>query len=217
MTPRTSTRPIRGTTPAAWRRSGPGSSRRWRSTGSRRLGRRRGTASGAGSTFRPGSGGRCRGWRSSTFASTAAIRSRARSSMRSAGSRTAAAGRSCSRTGAARPRACSTCGSVDLAQIGAGTARVESELGRRFPRIEVVRMDADVAARDGEPEATLRRFRRAEAAVLVGTQLVAKGHDVPGVVLAAVIDADLALAVPDFRAEERAFALYTQLAGRPGR
>ena len=125
----------------------------------------------------------------------------------------------CHHCGAAEPlpRACSTCGSVDLAQIGAGTARVESELGRRFPRIEVVRMDADVAARAGEPEATLRRFRRAEAAVLVGTQLVAKGHDVPGVVLAAVIDADLALAVPDFRAEERAFALYTQLAGRPGR
>ena len=115
------------------------------------------------------------------------------------------------------PRACPTCGSVDLAQIGAGTTRVEAELAQRFPRLEVVRLDADVAARPGEPEATLRRFRRAEAAVLVGTQLVAKGHDVPGVKLAAVIDADQALAVPDFRAEERAFALLTQLSGRPGR
>jgi len=115
------------------------------------------------------------------------------------------------------PRACPRCGSVDLAQIGAGTARVEAELQRRFPRLDVLRLDADVAAAAGEPEATLRRFRQAEAAVLVGTQLVAKGHDVPGVKLAAVIDADQALAVPDFRAEERAFALLTQLSGRPGR
>lgn len=115
------------------------------------------------------------------------------------------------------PRACPRCGSVDLAQIGAGTARVEADLARRFPRLDVLRLDADVAAAAGEPEATLRRFRQAEAAVLVGTQLVAKGHDVPGVKLAAVIDADQALAVPDFRAEERAFALLTQLSGRPGR
>src|SRR4029077_7187362 len=69
----------------------------------------------------------------------------------------------------------------------------------------------------GEPEATLRAFRRANAAVLVGTQLVAKGHDMPGVSVAAVLDADLALSIPDFRAEERTFALLTQLAGRPGR
>ena len=115
------------------------------------------------------------------------------------------------------PRACSTCGSVDLAHIGAGTTRVEDELVRRFPRLEVMRLDADVAARPGEPESTLQRFRRATAAVLVGTQLVAKGHDMPGVGLAAVLDADLALAIPDFRAEERTFALLTQLAGRPGR
>ena len=115
------------------------------------------------------------------------------------------------------PRACSTCGSVDLAHLGAGTTRVEDELKSRFPRVEVMRLDADVAARPGEPEATLRAFRRATAAVLVGTQLVAKGHDMPGVSLAAVLDADLALAIPDFRAEERTFGLLTQLAGRPGR
>jgi primosomal protein N' (replication factor Y) len=115
------------------------------------------------------------------------------------------------------PRACSTCGSVDLAHLGAGTTRVEDELKSRFPRVEVMRLDADVAARPGEPEATLRAFRRATAAVLVGTQLVAKGHDMPGVSLAAVLDADLALAIPDFRAEERTFDLLTKLAGRPGR
>ncbi|HEY3766687.1 MAG TPA: primosomal protein N' [Gaiellales bacterium] len=117
----------------------------------------------------------------------------------------------------ALPRACSTCGSVDLAHIGAGTTRVEDELRTRFARVEVMRLDADVAARAGEPEATLRRFRRSPAAILVGTQLVAKGHDMPGVALAAVLDADLALAIPDFRAEERTFSLLTQLAGRPGR
>ncbi len=115
------------------------------------------------------------------------------------------------------PRACATCGSVDLAHIGAGTARVEDELRGRYARLAVMRLDADVAARPGEPEATLRAFRRANAAVLVGTQLVAKGHDMPGVSVAAVLDADLALAIPDFRAEERTFGLLTQLAGRPGR
>jgi primosomal protein N' (replication factor Y) (superfamily II helicase) len=115
------------------------------------------------------------------------------------------------------PRACATCGSVDLAHIGAGTARVEDELRGRYPRLDVMRLDADIAARPGEPEATLRAFRRANAAVLVGTQLVAKGHDMPGVSVAAVLDADLALAIPDFRAEERTFGLLTQLAGRPGR
>jgi primosomal protein N' (replication factor Y) (superfamily II helicase) len=115
------------------------------------------------------------------------------------------------------PRACPTCGSVDLAHIGAGTARVEDELRGRYPRLEIMRLDADIAARPGEPEATLRAFRRANAAVLVGTQLVAKGHDMPGVSVAAVLDADLALSIPDFRAEERTFGLLTQLAGRPGR
>ena len=115
------------------------------------------------------------------------------------------------------PRACTACGSVDLAQLGAGTGRIESDLRARFPGLVVLRLDADVATAAGEPEQTLERFAREPAAVLVGTQLVAKGHDVPGVELAAVLDADVALAVPDFRAEERAFALLTQLSGRPGR
>ena len=115
------------------------------------------------------------------------------------------------------PRACPSCGSVDLTRIGSGTRAVEDELGERFPALSVLRLDADVAAAAGEPEATLARFREAERAVLVGTQLVAKGHDVPGVTLAAVLDAETGLAMPDFRAEERTFALLTQLAGRPGR
>ena len=115
------------------------------------------------------------------------------------------------------PRACPACGSVDLARIGAGTERVERELAERYARLEVLRLDADVAAAAGEPAATLDRFRAADRAVLVGTQIVAKGHDVPGVTLAAVLDAETGLAVPDFRAEERTFDLLTQLAGRPGR
>jgi primosomal protein N' (replication factor Y) (superfamily II helicase) len=115
------------------------------------------------------------------------------------------------------PRACPNCGSVDLTRIGSGTRAVEDELGERFPRLQVLRLDADVAAASGEPEATLAAFRQADRAVLVGTQLVAKGHDVPGVTLAAVLDAETGLAMPDFRAEERTFALLTQLAGRPGR
>ncbi|MDX6553595.1 MAG: hypothetical protein QOH74_2083 [Gaiellales bacterium] len=115
------------------------------------------------------------------------------------------------------PRACPDCGSVDLTRIGAGTRAVEEELSERFPGLEVLRLDADVADRAGEPEGTLQRFREAEKGVLVGTQLVAKGHDVPGVTLAAVLDAETGLSMPDFRAEERTFALLTQLAGRPGR
>jgi primosomal protein N' (replication factor Y) len=115
------------------------------------------------------------------------------------------------------PRACPACGSVDLTRIGSGTRAVEDELAERYPALEILRLDADVAARAGEPEATLARFRESQRAVLVGTQLVAKGHDVPGVTLAAVLDAETGLAVPDFRAEERTFALLTQLAGRPGR
>jgi primosomal protein N' (replication factor Y) (superfamily II helicase) len=115
------------------------------------------------------------------------------------------------------PRACPACGSVDLTRIGSGTRAVEDELAERYPALEILRLDADVAARAGEPEATLARFRESQRAVLVGTQLVAKGHDVPGVTLAAVLDAETGLAMPDFRAEERTFALLTQLAGRPGR
>ncbi len=116
-----------------------------------------------------------------------------------------------------KPRACPNCGSVDLARIGAGTVAIERELQTRFPRLDVMRLDADIAAAAGEPEGTLTRFAESDRAVLVGTQLVAKGHDVAGVQLAAVMDADVGLAMPDFRAEERTFALLTQLSGRPGR
>lgn len=115
------------------------------------------------------------------------------------------------------PSKCPHCGAVDLTRIGAGTERLESELAARYPGLTVLRLDGDVAARVGALEETLAAFAATDRAVLVGTQIVAKGHDFPDVRVAAVIDADLGLAMPDFRAEERSFALLAQLAGRAGR
>jgi primosomal protein N' (replication factor Y) (superfamily II helicase) len=112
---------------------------------------------------------------------------------------------------------CPACGSPELARIGAGTQRLEHEVAKRFPDLERIRLDADAAARPGALADALGRFAAADRAVLLGTQMVAKGHDFPGVALAAVVDADTGMALPDFRAEERTFQLITQLAGRSGR
>jgi primosomal protein N' (replication factor Y) len=101
--------------------------------------------------------------------------------------------------------------------VGAGTQRLEGELARQIPELERIRLDADTAARPGALREALERFARADRAVLVGTQMVAKGHHFPGIALAAVVDADTGLSLPDFRAEERTFQLVTQLAGRSGR
>lgn len=115
------------------------------------------------------------------------------------------------------PELCPFCGSPELSRIGAGTQRLERELERHFPGLELIRLDADAAARPGAMAEALARFSAAESAVLLGTQMIAKGHHFPGVALAAVVDADAGLAQPDFRAEERTFQLLTQLAGRSGR
>jgi primosomal protein N' (replication factor Y) len=115
------------------------------------------------------------------------------------------------------PDACPACGSVELARIGAGTQRLETELARRLPGLQRLRLDADVASSPAALLDTLDRFSTTRSAVLVGTQMVAKGHHFPGVEVAAVVDADAGLAFPDFRAEERTFQLVTQLAGRSGR
>ena len=115
------------------------------------------------------------------------------------------------------PEACPACGAAGLARIGAGTQRLEAELERHVPELERIRLDADAAAKPGALRAALARFAAAERAVLLGTQMVAKGHHFAGVALAAVVDADAGLALPDFRADERAFQLVTQLAGRSGR
>jgi primosomal protein N' (replication factor Y) len=112
---------------------------------------------------------------------------------------------------------CPACGSTELARIGAGTQKLERELAKHVPELEVFRLDADAIEKPEQLRDVLQRFARAERAVLVGTQMVAKGHHFPGVELAAVVDADTGLGLPDFRAEERTFQLLTQLAGRSGR
>ena len=114
------------------------------------------------------------------------------------------------------PEACPACSSVTIARVGSGTQRVEAELDDLLAPLEIFRLDSDSAARRGHAE-VLRRFESAKSGVLVGTQMVAKGHDFPDVILSVVLDADGALRLPDFRSEERTFALITQLAGRSGR
>ncbi len=115
------------------------------------------------------------------------------------------------------PRTCPACGSGELVRLGAGTQRLERELAEKVPELERIRLDADAVAKPGALAAALARFAAADRAVLIGTQMVAKGHHFPGVALAAVVDADTGLGLPDFRAEERTFQLLTQLAGRSGR
>jgi primosomal protein N' (replication factor Y) len=115
------------------------------------------------------------------------------------------------------PDACPECGSVTLARAGAGTQRIEELIAEATGGVPVFRLDADTTARSGGHVEVLAAFEAAESGVLVGTQMVAKGHDFPDVVLAVVVDADATLRFPDFRAEERTFALVAQLAGRSGR
>ncbi len=115
------------------------------------------------------------------------------------------------------PEECPVCRSTELARIGAGTQRLERELAAKVPELELIRLDADTVAHPEQLAAALRRFRETDRVVLLGTQMVAKGHHFAGVALAAVVDADTGLGLPDFRAEERTFQLVTQLAGRSGR
>ncbi len=115
------------------------------------------------------------------------------------------------------PDTCPACGSGELARLGAGTQRLERELEAHLPELERIRLDADAASKPGALAEALGRFASADRTVLVGTQMVAKGHHFLGVALAAVVDADTGLGLPDFRAEERTFQLVTQLAGRSGR
>jgi primosomal protein N' (replication factor Y) (superfamily II helicase) len=115
------------------------------------------------------------------------------------------------------PGACPACGSAALARYGAGTERIEGIVAELAAPAPVFRLDADTAARKGAPARLLADFGAAAGGVLVGTQMVAKGHDFSDVVLSVLLDADSTLRYPDFRAEERTFALVSQLAGRSGR
>ena len=116
-----------------------------------------------------------------------------------------------------QPRACPECGSTTISHGGVGTEQVEALLAERLTPMPVLRLDSDTAAERGAHARILARFGEAESAVLVGTQMVAKGHDFPEVTLSAILDADATLRFPDFRAEERTFAMVAQLAGRSGR
>jgi primosomal protein N' (replication factor Y) len=114
------------------------------------------------------------------------------------------------------PEACPNCGEPKLAEEGAGTERIESLVSAALPGARVARLDRDVAS--GHKSArVLDRMRRREIDVLVGTQMVTKGHDLPTVTLVGVLNADAALSLPDFRAAERTFQLIVQVAGRAGR
>jgi primosomal protein N' (replication factor Y) len=114
------------------------------------------------------------------------------------------------------PDRCDACGSPSVARYGAGTERLEAELAEALD-VPVFRLDADTASAKDAVPGLLARFAAAPAGLLVGTQMVAKGHDFPDVTLGVVVDADSTLRFPDFRAEERTFALIAQLAGRAGR
>jgi len=115
------------------------------------------------------------------------------------------------------PRPCAACGSDDLFPLSAGTERVEEELRALLPGARIARLDRDSAGAPGKAAALLASFARRELDVLVGTQMVAKGHDFPGVTLVGALDADGPLHLPDFRAAERCVQLLTQVAGRAGR
>src|SRR5437016_1979248 len=115
------------------------------------------------------------------------------------------------------PRACPTCGNVDLKPMGRGTQRVEETLAAAFPGARIVRIDRDSARRRAELSHTLQGIQRGEADILVGTQLLVKGHDFPGLTLVGVLNADAALVSTDYHAAERLFAVLAQVAGRAGR
>ena len=117
---------------------------------------------------------------------------------------------------AAVPERCAECGSRAIIQEGTGTERVEVTLAEAFPDARIGRLDRDVAA-GAKSARVLDRMRRRELDILVGTQMVTKGHDLPEVTLVGVLNADAALSMPDFRAAERTFQLLVQVAGRAGR
>jgi primosomal protein N' (replication factor Y) len=115
------------------------------------------------------------------------------------------------------PRACPTCGNVDLRPLGRGTQRVEETLAALFPQARILRIDRDNARRRGQLARTLAGIGRGEGDILVGTQMLAKGHDFPKLTLVCVLNADSALLSTDYRSAERLYATLAQVGGRSGR
>jgi primosomal protein N' (replication factor Y) len=115
------------------------------------------------------------------------------------------------------PSKCPKCDSEHIYFLGMGSERVEEELHRAFPSARIARLDRDTVTGKRQYETILNDFREGNYDMLVGTQMIAKGHDIPNVTLVGVISADIGLGMPDFRAAERTFQLLTQVAGRAGR
>jgi primosomal protein N' (replication factor Y) len=115
------------------------------------------------------------------------------------------------------PRVCPICQSRRIRHFGAGTERVEAAVHELLPSARILRWDRDTTREKGSHQALLDRFVRHQADVMIGTQMIAKGLDLPLVTLVGVISADTALNLPDFRAAERTFQLLAQVAGRAGR
>jgi primosomal protein N' (replication factor Y) len=115
------------------------------------------------------------------------------------------------------PRACPTCGNVDLQPLGRGTQRIEEGLASLFPDARVLRIDADSTRRKGSAQAAFEQVHRGDIDILIGTQMVAKGHDFKNLTLVGILNPDTALFSHDYRAGERLFAQLMQVAGRAGR
>lgn len=115
------------------------------------------------------------------------------------------------------PDLCPKCQNLNLKSIGHGTERLVQELTERFPKAKIARMDRDTQLKSSTRKHFLSKMHKGEIDILVGTQIIAKGHDFPNVTLVGVVDADLALHLPDFRSFERTFQILTQVAGRAGR
>nr|MDQ2732303.1 primosomal protein N' [Armatimonadota bacterium] len=115
------------------------------------------------------------------------------------------------------PDVCPGCSGLNIRQFGIGTEKVEAELATLFPDARIARMDTDSLSRKGSAQDLVARFRAGRIDILVGTQMVAKGFDFPGVTLVGVVSADTMLNLPDFRAAERTFQILTQVSGRAGR
>ncbi len=113
--------------------------------------------------------------------------------------------------------ACPDCGSIHINYVGTGTQKVVAELKKRFPSARILRMDNDTTQNKEGHLKILEQFSRHEADILVGTQMIAKGHDFPSVTLVGILDADMSLFFSDYRSGERTFQLITQVAGRSGR